>query len=119
MNVGSTRTTSGIGEGVKVGGTCVGVDVAVGSGVSVGPAVGLGAGVSVGTGDAIAVAVGIYVLVAGTSKVGSGLVIGSNTGGLQALKAIAMSNSSATPVFVIRNPPNLNLLRSASWILVG
>jgi hypothetical protein len=69
--------------------------------VSVGAAVGLGTGVSVGRGEGKAVMVGVGVLVARVSNVGSGLAVGSNTGGLQAPKATAMSSSSATPILTI------------------
>jgi hypothetical protein len=83
---------------VKVGGTGVRVDVAVGSAVSVGAAVGLGAGVSVATDEGKAVMVGVAVLVARESIVGSGLAARSNLGRLQAPKATATS-SSAIPIF--------------------
>ena len=99
--------TSGVGEGVEVGGRSVGVEVIVGSAVSVGSAVELGAGVSVGTGEGKAVMVASAVLVARVSIVGSGLATLSNICGLQAPKASAMSNNSATLVFTIQSPPNL------------
>jgi hypothetical protein len=98
--------TSGVGEGVAVDGTTVGVEITAGSTVSVGAAVGLGAGVSVGMDEARAVKVGSDVLVAGISNVGSGLAVGSNSDRLQAPKTSTMS-SSATPIFAIDIPLNL------------
>jgi hypothetical protein len=112
--------TSGIGEGVAVGGTGVGAKVTVGLAVWVGLAVELGAGVSVGSGIDTAVTAGVVVLVARVNNVGSGLGVLSENSGLQAPKTTAMSSSRATPVFVIRSPPNLiSLLSSQLWSSVA
>jgi hypothetical protein len=101
--------TNGVGEGVAVGGTRVGVRVAVGSAVSVGTAVGLGTAVSVGNGEGDTMLVGAGILVARVSNVGSGLAAGPNAGGLQAPSATAMSSNSTTTIlaiFAIRSPSN-------------
>ena len=109
MKVGSTWKTSGVAEGVAVGGTGDGVGgtddggaVAVGSAVSVGAGVGL----PVGTGEGRVVAVDVGVLVARASNVTSGLAVRSNSGGLQAPITTAMTNRSAIQIFVISYPPN-------------